>query len=75
MFVNKNYTYTRLNCLKFNSALNDPKTIQPTNQPKNLKFLVGFIFLPHLWVFSSLSVFVESWKKKNTVKHLKDHLM
>ena len=24
-FVNKNHTYTKLNCLKFNSALNDPK--------------------------------------------------
>ena len=26
-FVNKNYTYAKLNYLKFNSALNDPKRI------------------------------------------------
>ena len=27
MIVNKNYTYTKLNCLKFNSALGDPKKV------------------------------------------------
>ena len=26
-FVNKNYTYTKLNCLKFNLALNDPRRV------------------------------------------------
>ena len=25
--VNKNYSYTKLSCLKFNSALNDPKRV------------------------------------------------
>ena len=37
MFENKNYTYTKLNCLKFNSALNNPKKVDTplnkTNQP------------------------------------------
>ena len=36
----QNYTYTKLKCLKFNFALNDPKRVdrpynKPTNQPTN----------------------------------------
>ena len=35
-------TYVKLNCLKLNSALNDPKTVdvpldKTTNQPTNMK--------------------------------------
>ena len=40
LLVNKNYTYTKLNCLKFILVLKDLKRIdmpwnQPTNQPTN----------------------------------------
>ena len=39
--VNKSYTYTKLNCLKINSALNDPKSValpynKPTDQPTKI---------------------------------------
>ena len=45
MFVNeKNYTYTKLNCLKFNLALDDQRKVgytikQPTNNSWQLFFL------------------------------------
>ena len=36
----KNYTNTKLNCLKFNSVLNEPKrvdyAVKQTNQPTNI---------------------------------------
>ena len=44
LFINKNYTYTKLNCLKFNSALNDSKkslyAVKLDKQPRHLFFFL-----------------------------------
>ena len=47
MFINKNYTYTKLICLKFNSELNEPKTgwyaVKQKKQTTNHYLLSAFI--------------------------------
>ena len=62
MFANKNYTYTKLNCLKFNSALNDAKRVDPpekNNQPTNLYHVSKYIVENLRLLGKSLNIFCE----------------
>ena len=70
-FVNKNYTYIKLNCLKFNSALNDPKgliAIVPwSTQAQSGNIWLGPIYESN-WTRTVLTLKVCTYAKLNCLK-------